>query len=378
MSKFFFILLFSVILTMTLPAVYSTEFSYDLRIIPIIIAFIYGGMKPGLSLTAVMLGLTYFLNPTMFFPTLGNYIVASVILIYLHKKYHKQTNKNKVIILSVFYLLIAASRGIFLLQEGYTYQFSISLFLSFVTLITLISVIMLIETLRKQITLHRELEHIEKMNAISQLAASVAHEIRNPMTTVRGFLQILSTSKDIPETDRSFISISIEELDRAQTIINEYLSLSKPQESALEVVDFSKVINDSIQVISTYAIINNVEISKAIDEEIRMKCYKHEIQQVFINIMKNGIESMDSNGRMHVAATRQNKYVKIIIQDNGCGIPKEQLKSLGTPYHSTKEQGTGLGLTVSYEIIKRMNGSIDVHSKVGQGTTFTILLPTTD
>lgn len=377
-SKFFFILLISVFLTMALPAVYSEEFKYDLRIIPIIIAYMYGGALPGLSLTTVMLGFTYFMYPTEFTSTLGNYLIASVVLILLHKLYHKQSNKMKILILSSFYLVIASTRAAYLIGSGHTDQLEITIYLSIITLVTLVSVISLVEALRKQRSLHRELEHIEKMNAISQLAASVAHEIRNPMTTVRGFLQILSNSKEIPESDRSFISISIEELDRAQMIINEYLSMSKPTESSYEIIDFTKVITDSVQVISTYATINNVEITKSIDDDLNVKCYKHEVQQILINIMKNGIESIEQAGKMHIAATRQNKYVEVIIQDNGCGIPKEQVKRLGTPYLSTKEQGTGLGLTVSFEIIRRMNGSIDVQSQVGQGTTFTILLPASE
>ncbi|MGP4082979.1 ATP-binding protein [Pseudalkalibacillus sp. R45] len=376
-SKFFFVLLFSVILTMTLPAVYSDEFKYDLRIIPIILGFMYGGIFPGISLSALMLGLSYFLYPGDFYTTLGNYIIASVVLIILSKFYHTQSTKVKLFILTGFYFVIAGLRAIYFIANGYFDQVEITIYLSAITLFTLICVIALIEALNRQIMLQRELEHIEKMNAISQLAASVAHEIRNPMTTVRGFLQILSGSKEIPEADRSFITISIAELDRAQTIINEYLSLSKPQKNDLEVIDFSKVINDSIQVISTYAIINNVEITKSVDEALKVKCYKHEVQQVLINIMKNGIEAMEGSGKMHVSAVRKDQWVEVIIQDNGSGIPNDQLKRLGTPYFSTKEKGTGLGLTVSFEIVKRMNGTIDVQSQVDQGTTFTIRLPAT-
>ncbi|MGM7703213.1 ATP-binding protein [Pseudalkalibacillus sp. Hm43] len=376
-SKFFLTLILSLVLTMSLPAVYSEEFKYDLRIIPIIIAYMYGGAFPGVSLTIAMFGLTYVLTPEDFMPTVGNYVIASVVLILLHKIYHRQSNKYKILILSCFYLVIASTRTLYLITSGNTEQMVLNILLSIITLITLICVIALIETLRKQLSLNRELEHVEKMNAISQLAASVAHEIRNPMTTVRGFLQILSNSKHIPESDRSFISISIEELDRAQMIINEYLSLSRPTQSSFEVIDFTKVLNDSVQVISTYAIINNVEISKAIDDDLKVKCFKHEVQQVLINIMKNGIESIDSSGKMHVSATRQGKSIRVTIQDNGCGIPKDQLKRLGTPYLSTKDQGTGLGLTVSFEIIRRMRGTIDVQSQINQGTTFTISLPST-
>ncbi|MCF6410801.1 ATP-binding protein [Pseudalkalibacillus salsuginis] len=374
-SKFFFILLLSIVLMMILPAVYSEEFKYDLRIIPIILGFIYGGLMPGLCLTALMLGFTYVLYPAEFFIALGNYIIASVVLIILRKFYYTQSNKGKLLTLTVFYFVIASLRAVYFIANGYFNQIEITIYLSIITLFTLICVIALIEALNRQIMLQRELEHIEKMNAISQLAASVAHEIRNPMTTVRGFLQILSKSKEIPETDRSFITISISELDRAQTIINEYLSLSKPQKNALEIIDFTKLINDSIKIISTYAIINNVEISKSVKDSLKIKCFKHEIQQVLINIMKNGIEAMDNSGKMHVSAVKKDQWVEILIQDNGSGISNEQIKRLGTPYFSTKEKGTGLGLTVSFEIIKRMNGLIDVQSQIGQGTTFKIRLP---
>ncbi|WLD93289.1 ATP-binding protein [Alkalihalobacillus sp. AL-G] len=374
-SKFFITLAVSMLLTMTFPAIYAVGFSYDLRIIPIILAFIYCGIFPGTILVGIMLVYASVLGSDEFLLTLANYLVVILLLNLLSKKLYQHFKRYKYICISLFFLAITISRFVFLFSEGEGEQIPFTILLAIIKLITILSVVALIENIKKQLTMQRQLEHIEKMNAISQLAASVAHEVRNPMTTVRGFLQILSRNEHLPVSDKSFITISIEELDRAQTIINEYLALSKPQKSPFEKLDFTKVINDSIKVISTYATINNIEIATTIEDSLKVKGYKNEIQQVLINLMKNGVEAMEGSGTLEVIAEQKSNYIEIKIRDTGSGITKQQLKQLGTPYYSTKDKGTGLGLMVSFEIIKRMAGKIGIESEVGEGTTFTILLP---
>jgi two-component system sporulation sensor kinase B len=305
---------------------------------------------------------------------LGNYTIASIILSLLRPLYGKLTLNKKITMITLFYLSIMITRDIYFLQKGQLEFFPHTIYLSIITWVTLMMVLLIIEHMENHLKMKREYEYLEKINAISQLAASIAHEIRNPMTTVRGFLQLLSANSDLSSKDKSFIQLSIDELDRAQSIISEFLALSKPQKEILEVIDLTKIIHDSIDIITPYALLKNIRIDSDIDSNLASNGYKHEIHQVLINILKNGIEAMDG-GTLVIHASRTNSSIAITIKDTGSGIPTDQLKRLGTPYYSTKEKGTGLGLTVSFEIVRRMNGSIHVESTVNQGTVFTILLP---
>lgn len=374
-SKFNVTLFFTLMLCMTFQASYSTDFSYDLRLIPIIVAFIYGGVSPALVLVGSTLLLAAAIEPSDFFSNLGNYLIASIILFKLRNPYHEQSIHIKVLLISLFYLLVASTRIIYFLQINQLEQLPFLISYSMIVWVTLLSVIFLIENMEKQQSMQRELEQFEKMNAVSQLAAGVAHEIRNPMTTVRGFLQILNNSQSIPSKDKSFITISIGELDRAQKIINEYLALSKPPKNIFEEINLTNVLNDAVSIISSYAVMNNVEIVSSIEDSLMITGYKHQIQQVVINLLKNGIEAMENGGTMEIYASKNSGNIEVTIKDEGLGISKAELKRLGTPYYSTKEKGTGLGLTVSFEIIKKMNGRIEVKSVVDEGTVFTIILP---
>ncbi|MET3699149.1 two-component system sporulation sensor kinase B [Bacillus oleivorans] len=374
-SKFTIILFVSLLLTMLFPASYTEGFSYDLRIIPIIVAFLYGGALPGFILIGSMLCFTLTKNPDDFLSNLGNYLFISIILTKFKNFYHRQTIYFKALVISVFYMIIGITRLIYVVKIESAVELSFIFYLTVITWVTLLAVIFIIENMENQLIMQRELEHVEKMNTISQLAAAVAHEIRNPMTTVRGFLQMLNSSGTVSDHDKSYIKISIEELDRAQAIINDYLSISKPPKSRMEQFDLTKVLHDSIQIITAFAAVNNIHIQSEIAPSLKLFGFKHEIQQVLMNIMKNGIEAMDAGQTLEVSASEIEGIIKIVIKDQGCGIPKDELKWLGTAYFTNKENGTGLGLAVSYEIIKRMQGRIEVESRVHVGTTFTIHIP---
>ena len=237
--------------------------------------------------------------------------------------------------------------------------------------------ILLIENREKQLLMQKELEKTEKMNALSQLAASIAHEIRNPMTTVRGFLQLLSHTNSLSDKDISFVRLSINELDRAQNIINDFLAISKPGNDVSQTFDLFHVTQEAINILSSYAILKNVRIDPHIESSLCIIGFKNEMKQVLINIMKNAIEAMTNGGILEITAFKKNQSNIIKIKDNGCGMSPEKLKKIGTPYYSTKERGTGLGLMISFEIVRRMNGKVLVESVVGVGTEFTLQFPET-
>jgi two-component system sporulation sensor kinase B len=219
------------------------------------------------------------------------------------------------------------------------------------------------------------LKSADKLNAISQLAASVAHEIRNPMTTVRGFLQMLKDDQNLTSDQSTFISVSLEELDRTNHIINDFLSLARPDISVSGKVLLPATLFEVADFMRPYALMAKVEIKTKISDGIFINGNRNELKQLFINLIKNSIEAMPDGGILEVSAFEKGSTAYIQIKDEGIGLSQKQLSMLGQPYYSTKTKGTGLGLMISFDIIKRMKGEYIIDSLENDGTTFTIIFP---
>ncbi|MEH7344535.1 ATP-binding protein [Bacillus sp. JJ1532] len=225
----------------------------------------------------------------------------------------------------------------------------------------------------------RELQRAEKMNAIGQLAASVAHEIRNPMTVVKGFLQIFLAKDQMSDEERMYIRLMIEEMSRAETIINDYLSLAKPDIEHTEKVDAAETASKVLDLMNSYAMMSkNIMVVPTLNEGVFIQGNISELKQVLINILKNGIEAMKVGGTLSISVYNDEKYGVFEISDTGIGMSAEELERLGTAFYSLKEKGTGIGLMVCYQIIERMKGKIEVQSQNGKGTTFKIFIPLVD
>ncbi|MBP2642394.1 MAG: hypothetical protein H6Q67_281 [Firmicutes bacterium] len=217
------------------------------------------------------------------------------------------------------------------------------------------------------------LRNSDKLNAIGQLAAGVAHEIRNPLTTVFGFIQLLKRRNP---SDNEHYALILSELERINFITNEFLVLSKPHVNNHFVKDLILIINDVVKLLKTRAIITNVEISTDYSQsEIAVNCDENQLKQVFINVIKNGIEAMQTGGILLICTETDNKMVKIKFIDQGCGIEPGKLEMIGKPFFTTKENGNGLGLVVSKKIIDNHEGIFKVFSQVDIGTCVEIALP---
>jgi PAS domain S-box-containing protein len=212
----------------------------------------------------------------------------------------------------------------------------------------------------------------DKLSVVGQLAAGVAHEIRNPLTTLRGFVQLFKT-----DIDERYVDIMLTELDRINLIVSEFLILSKPQAINYEYKDIEQILHNIISFLEPQAIIKNVQIHLVVDKEIpQIKCEQNQLKQVFINLLKNAIEAMPKGGNITVEVQVTNDgMVNICIIDEGEGIEEEQIPKVGEPFFSTKENGTGLGLMVSYRIIENHGGTMRISSQLNKGTTIEIKLP---
>jgi len=219
------------------------------------------------------------------------------------------------------------------------------------------------------------LKKSEQLALIGQLAAGVAHEIRNPLTTLKGFVQLLKVEN---KEQNKYYEIMMEELNRIEMITTEFLALSKPHISNFERMDINEILMNVVSFINMEALKANVTIHFERTEDMQIKCDVNRLKQVFLNILKNGIEAMGSGGKIDVTVLKEGQSCKIEIKDNGVGISKERLKYIGQPFYSTKEKGTGLGLMISNKIIKEHKGKMEFNSIEGKGTTVTVYLPLED
>ncbi|PGL69632.1 HAMP domain-containing sensor histidine kinase [Bacillus sp. AFS055030] len=244
--------------------------------------------------------------------------------------------------------------------------------------IQLILLFVFLQTETKVIALeanYKEIQQAKQLNSIGQLAATIAHEIRNPITVVKGFAQLFQKSKTMNRDEKHYVDTMIKELEYAQIIINDYLSLAKPQTETLQVVEVNKEIMNVSDLLASMANSQSIGFQLNLNQILYTKINPIEFKQVLVNLMKNAIESMDDAGFITINLLKENEYALIEIIDTGIGMSQETIEKLGTPFYSLKERGTGIGLTVCFNIIEKFKGKIKVSSKENEGTIFRIYLP---
>ncbi|WP_143262144.1 ATP-binding protein [Sediminibacillus massiliensis] len=216
----------------------------------------------------------------------------------------------------------------------------------------------------------------EKMSVMGELAASIIHEIRNPLTILNGFIEIMNI--ETTPRGKEYLSVMADEVKRIESIANDLLLFSKPRPQILNPKNIVKVIKDVIFLMNNTAFKKGVMLNFHHEEDhIEILCDEMQLKQAFINFIKNAIEATPAEGEINIYLRKNSANNKLCIEiaDTGCGIPEDKLKEIGSSFFTTKQNGTGLGLTVTYNIIKSHHGSISVESKLNEGTTFTIDLP---
>ncbi|ENQ3105648.1 PAS domain S-box protein [Bacillus cereus] len=215
----------------------------------------------------------------------------------------------------------------------------------------------------------------EKLAVVGQLSTAIAHEIKNPLTAMKGFMQLLKTVEN--ETNHHYIDIVSSEINRIESITNEFMAIAKPQAVKIQPNDISVLMNQVVMLLEPQALMNNVQMKTEVMSTIPMiHCEGNQLKQVFINILKNAIESMPTGGEISIQIDlADHNQINIRFIDQGCGIPQERIPYLGEPFYSIKEDGIGLGLMICYKIIEMHQGKIWIESEVNEGTTIEVILP---
>ncbi|MFU1992401.1 PAS domain S-box protein [Priestia megaterium] len=219
------------------------------------------------------------------------------------------------------------------------------------------------------------LQKSEKLAAVGQLATAIAHEIRNPLTAIKGFMQLLTEKASKEEL--TYMNIISSEIERIEMITDEFMSVAKPQAVTFQSIDLQLLIQQVILLLQPQATMKNIFIElNSYGEMPFVYCESNQMKQVFINILKNAIEAMPSGGEIKVELRKKdNNHIHIQIIDEGVGISKERIKHLGEPFYSIKEDGIGLGLMICFNIIQQHKGTLSIESEVNKGTSVEICLP---
>jgi two-component system, sporulation sensor kinase B len=371
----------SMILCISVPIELKIGYIFDLRYIPFIIVALYGGYKGVFPIYVILNIYRFYIGGEFVLHSLLFSTVIFTLVPLLSKTFLSFNQKKRIICATMVSFL---TMGLYLLHlsivlETLNKEFWI---LAFHALITSIGVMLIILILIEQIISNMKNRerylHSERLNVVSELSASVSHEIRNPLTVTSGFLQLLNKSTTISAEEKRYIELSLQELNRAESIVSDYLSFAKPQSENMVYSNLEKETEYTKNLIFPYASMHNVEVQFSFNNSLCKRYDRNQIQQCLINLLKNGIEAMKEccGGTLSIDISENKKNILIRIQDTGIGMTKEEITRLGKPYFSTKEEGTGLGMLMVYSTINKVDGKIDVESEKGKGTTFLISIPT--
>jgi len=227
-----------------------------------------------------------------------------------------------------------------------------------------------------------QLIQAEKLSSLGQMAASIAHEVNNPLAGILAYTQLLireMTSGTIPpETAINYLSKIELETNRSSKLIRNLLDFARQSPPSLRLTDVNEAISRALELTTHSANLKHIKVAKELNDSLpSIMADSDQLHQVFINLIMNAIQAMPKGGNLIIRTSVDDSCIKIEIQDNGCGIPPENIQKLFVPFFSTKKEvkGVGLGLPVVYGIIERHNGKIEVRSKEGYGSIFTIYLP---
>jgi signal transduction histidine kinase len=223
----------------------------------------------------------------------------------------------------------------------------------------------------------RQVQQMEKLSVVGELAAGIAHEIRNPLTSLKGFAKIVKESV----TDQAlvtYLDIMLDEMDRINEIVNEFMFIAKPNEHVnFQYINFHKLLKDCIHFMEPQANLKSIKIEFDSDRQVILNCDRNQIKQVLINLLQNAIEATEDGGDFIEVRLEEvgSDAIIVTIIDKGSGISESRSQRLFEPFYSTKEKGTGLGLITCKRIIDLHQGNIEIESKLGEGTTIKIFMP---
>jgi two-component system, sporulation sensor kinase B len=354
----------------------TPSISMDLRELPVLIGGLYLGIGPILSIIVIFIRGFYGLD-SGFISNIALYLPLAFFFSKIYPWFWKQRPSRRVV--------FSISFGIFLsiltlacleLMNLNVNRFDAYFAYIVVPPLGIAMISITSEFVIKNYHLQNKLIKSGKLEVVEQMGAAISHEIRNPLTAAKGFVQLLLENPQTSTKQLEYLSIISQELDLAEQVIKDYLTFSKPSLEKVEQINVVNELSLIVKMLKPTANQYSVDILINFEKIAYIVGDRQKFHQCFLNVIKNGIESMPRGGQLSIQTENTEKNVTIIVKDHGVGMTKEQLDRLGEPYYSTKgAKGTGLGMMVVYSIVRAMNGIIRVQSEVGAGTSFRFIFP---
>ncbi|MGO0063207.1 ATP-binding protein [Brevibacillus fluminis] len=234
---------------------------------------------------------------------------------------------------------------------------------------------MVLSDITEQEKIQAYMHQSEKLSLVGQLAAGAAHEIRNPLTVIYGFMQLLEKNLTEEYRSRYYVPLIIQEIERVNRIVTELLMLSKPSQPNYREVTLEEVVSAILPLMKGEAALHNIMIQETYEKDAFLHVDVEQFKQILLNLMKNSLEAMPDGGTLTIESTQDADKLFIAVTDTGIGMSPEQMTRIFEPFYSDKDDGTGLGLPITMRMIQNHGGDLQVKSEVGKGTTFTIILP---
>ncbi|WP_138493185.1 sensor histidine kinase [Paenibacillus pinistramenti] len=361
----------------------AMDLFWDLRYVPLIISTIYGGPLAGaINFILILLTRTYLGGDALLFGyasialTFAGILLSSLLI----KKPCGRERVNHTVMTSLvpsaimLLILVIYSLSNDVTKPAGFHPFIASLlFGSLQTLATWIPSLLLEFNFAGSLV-KEEHFRAEKLKTLGEVAASIAHEIRNPLTTVQGFLQLMRANGS-DHKSRDYLQIALDELNRAESVIRDYLTFSKPKLSELESFCLADLVQHITATLTPIASYKGVSFDCRLISSMYIYTDRGQLQQALVNVVKNAIEASSDNSIVRIMLSLHRGQAELKIIDSGKGMTKEEIERIGTLFYTTKENGTGLGTSVAVSIIQAMNGKILYESQKGRGTVCIISLP---
>jgi PAS domain S-box-containing protein len=240
----------------------------------------------------------------------------------------------------------------------------------------MLGLVIIFEDVTKELQLEEEMHRISELAAIGQLAATIAHELRNPLSSIKGAAQYLRKEYEDHVAVREFLDIIIDEVNVLNKITTEFLDFARPTKLNLRETDINDILFRTLQFMQLDITKQNVEVEQKLPYDMpKIIADDKQLEQVMRNIVLNAIQAMPEGGTLMVSSRAAGDGVKLVVADTGMGIPEDKLSQLFVPFFTTKTKGTGLGLSIVQKIVENHGGRVTVKSEIGKGTTFEVFLP---
>lgn len=364
---------------MAFPFEFSPGHTCDLRLVPLATSVLYGGLPAGAGLSAailVMEGLSDggSMSEQAGVGSLIMYLITILSACGVRNRLLEADWPRKWLWCLLLAALLYAARATGLAAAGKVLPWDAAMPMLILQSAVLLFVVAFSEQVRESIMRLKEQVRKEKLTANRSLAVIIAHELRNPLTTVNGFLQLIK-EKQPSEQIMNYVQTAMQELSEAEKIIRTYLSITAMQEAGKTRVSVSSCFDAALAQLWDTIEQKGIDLVNAVSEDIHLYCNEEQLRLCLLHLLRNSVNALDQGGRLAISSFWKGKELAIVVSDNGIGMTEEQLEQLGLPKYNTRSSGTGTGLMYCYHFVHSMDGRLHIQSQPGRGTTVTVTFP---